>query len=216
MRLDLQRYPRDPLSRWSCSACRGSRGCGPLDFSCRASVAATLRGRLWPYFAALLINCHRRTAAQPLWCSISPASLPDAAVKVCRARQESEGSSFGDPLDDGLHRPFLVSQSVSERRHLPGGIRSPPLADTGLIQLNISQPGGCSLHRIRHVGSGGVRACAVSGSQHTFRGSLTMSLLIMPIIIITAQRSATQCIPFRCAKCPMLLGATRWQTVSGT
>ena len=82
---------------------------------------------------------------------------------------------------------------------------------TRLIQINITNLAGVPSIVYGILGLGlFVRAMALDRS--ILSGALTMSLLIMPIIIITAQESL-RAVPLSLRQSSYALGATRWQTL---
>ena len=82
---------------------------------------------------------------------------------------------------------------------------------TRLIQINITNLAGVPSIVYGILGLAlFVRALALDRS--IISGSLTMSLLIMPIIIITSQE-ALRAIPLSLRQASYALGATRWQTI---
>ena len=82
---------------------------------------------------------------------------------------------------------------------------------TRLIQINITNLAGVPSIVYGILGLAVfVRALALERS--IISGSLTMSLLIMPIIIITAQE-ALRAVPLSLRQSSYALGATRWQTI---
>ena len=82
---------------------------------------------------------------------------------------------------------------------------------TRLIQINITNLAGVPSIVYGILGLAVfVRAMALDRS--IMSGALTMSLLIMPIIIITAQE-ALRTVPLSMRQASYALGATRWQTV---
>ena len=82
---------------------------------------------------------------------------------------------------------------------------------TRLIQLNIANLAGVPSIVYGILGLAVfVRALALDRS--VLSGSLTMSLLVMPIIIITAQE-ALRSVPLSLREASYAMGATRWQTI---
>ena len=82
---------------------------------------------------------------------------------------------------------------------------------TRLIQLNIANLAGVPSIVYGILGLA-VFVRALSLDRSILSGALTMSLLIMPIIIITAQE-ALRSVPLSLRQGSYALGATRWQTI---
>ena len=82
---------------------------------------------------------------------------------------------------------------------------------TRLIQLNITNLAGVPSIVYGILGLA-VFVRALSLDRSILSGALTMSLLIMPIIIITAQE-ALRSVPLSLRQGSYALGATRWQTI---
>ena len=82
---------------------------------------------------------------------------------------------------------------------------------TGVIQINITNLAGVPSIVYGILGLAVfVRALALDRS--IFSAALTMSLLIMPIIIITSQESL-RAVPLSLRQASYAMGATRWQTI---
>ncbi len=82
---------------------------------------------------------------------------------------------------------------------------------TRLIQINIANLAGVPSIVYGILGLA-LFVRALSLDRSIISGSLTMSLLIMPIIIITSQE-ALRAIPLSLRQASYALGATRWQTI---
>ena len=100
---------------------------------------------------------------------------------------------------------------------LPRGIRSPGRLRR-IIQTNIANLAGVPsivygiLGLALFVRAFGIKALALGPCL--LAGALTLSLLILPIIVITTQE-ALRTVPGSLRQAALALGATRWQMVSG-
>ena len=79
-----------------------------------------------------------------------------------------------------------------------------------IVEVNIANLAGCPLNSLRHYRAGNF--CSGTGFERSLvSGALTMSLLILPVIII-ASREAIKTVPMSIRHAAYALGATKLQT----
>ena len=201
MSLGQRRYPREGVSRWSAGT--STRKLRAVAFH-GVSMAATLVGIVALF--ALLVTVIADGGGSllrdfPQFLTGAPSRFADqAGLKVALLGtiwMMAFTAFFSFPIGLGA---AIYLEEYAPRHWL-----------TGLIQVNITNLAGVPSIVYGILGLA-VFVRAMSLERSIVSGALTMSLLIMPIIIITA-REALRAVPPSLRQASYALGATRWQTV---
>ena len=196
-----RRYPRESVSRWSSGT--SSRKLRAVAFH-GVSMAATLVGilALFALLATVIADGGGSLLRDfPQFLTSAPSRFADqAGLRVALLGtiwMMAFTALFSFPIGLGA---AIYLEEYAPRHWL-----------TGLIQVNITNLAGVPSIVYGILGLAVfVRALALERS--IVSGALTMSLLIMPIIIITA-REALRAVSPSLRQASYALGATRWQTV---